>query len=102
MARRTDSNQTEIVEALRSVGASVYVTSHVGKGFPDLVVGFQRVNYLMEIKDGAKSQSQTKLSKSEQLFHDSWRGKVHVVKSVYDAFMVIRIKSFSRPDFCTE
>ena len=36
-AARVDSNQAQIVRALRDVGIHVFVTSGVGDGFPDLV-----------------------------------------------------------------
>lgn len=38
---RVDDNQSEIMEALRKVGASVLDCSSLGKGFPDLIVGFR-------------------------------------------------------------
>lgn len=45
MAKRTDGNQAEIVRALRSAGATVQTLHTVGKGCPDLVVGFRGNNY---------------------------------------------------------
>lgn len=75
--------------ALRSVGASVSVTSAVGKGFPDIVVGYRGKNYLMEIKDGAKPPSKRKLTKPEQEFMDRWRGDYRVVESTDDALETI-------------
>ena len=38
---RKDANQTQIVDALRGVGATVAITSMLGHGFPDLVVGYR-------------------------------------------------------------
>ena len=35
-AKRTDANQTEIVETLRKAGADVYILSMVGKGIQSL------------------------------------------------------------------
>src|SRR5690348_14455813 len=34
-AKRVDKNQADIVDALRKIGASVLVCSHIGGGFPD-------------------------------------------------------------------
>lgn len=48
---RCDRNQPEIVSALRSIGASVLITSNQGGGFPDLVVGWRGHNYLLEVKE---------------------------------------------------
>lgn len=47
---RIDANQSEIVAALRACGCTVAITSDVGGGFPDLVVGYQGRNFLLEIK----------------------------------------------------
>ena len=40
-AYRKDGNQTKIEEHLRKAGLSVFDTSMVGNGFPDLVVAGQ-------------------------------------------------------------
>lgn len=85
-AKRTDANQTEIVEEFRSYGFSVYITSHVGKGFPDIIIGYGGVNYLIEIKDGKKAKSAQKLTKAEQEFFDTWRGQVIVINSREKAY----------------
>ena len=88
-AKRVDANQADIVEALRKVGALVAVTSAVGNGFPDIVVGYSGGLYLMEIKDGTKPPSATKLTKDEVAFHAKWTGYVHIVYSLDDALRVI-------------
>ncbi len=88
-AARIDANQPEIVQALRDVGASVSVTSMVGKGFPDIVVGYRGQNYLIEIKDGSKPPSQRKLTPDEQEWHDLWRGTVHIANSTDEALKII-------------
>jgi len=86
---RTDANQNEIVGALRDVGASVAITSALGKGFPDIVAGYRGINYLIEIKDGSKPPSARRLTPDEQEFHDLWRGAVIVVKNVDEALKAI-------------
>lgn len=88
-AARTDANQTEIVNALRGVGASVAVTSMLGDGFPDLTVGFRGENYLIEIKDGSKPPSKRKLTPDEKSFHNSWWGKIDIVKNIDEALCAI-------------
>ena len=40
-AAKVDANQPATVKALRDAGMTVAVTSSLGKGFPDLVVGFR-------------------------------------------------------------
>ena len=89
MAKRTDSNQTEIVTALRKLGCSVAITSHVGKGFPDIVVGWKGRNFLFEIKDGSQVPSRRKLTPDEQKFHEFWFGDIKVVESVDDALRFV-------------
>jgi Holliday junction resolvase - archaeal type len=86
---KADANQTEIVKALRAVGASVFITSNVAKGFPDLVVGYNGINYLVEIKDGKKQPSEQKLKPHQIELHASWRGQICVVNSVEQALKVI-------------
>lgn len=88
-ACRVDRNQSEIVKALRKVGCTVTPTHTVGDGFPDLVVGRQGVNYLMEVKDGTKSPSARALTTDEHKWHIEWRGLVHIVYSVEDALRVV-------------
>ena len=83
-AKRTDANQTEIVKALRKMGWSVYITSMVGNGFPDLVCGKRGINYLFEVKDGNKSKSAQKLTGQENLFHLTWNGRVNIITSIKD------------------
>ena len=86
---KIDDNQTEIVKGLRAVGCSVESLAAVGKGCPDLLVGFRGVNYLIEVKDGSKPPSKRKLTPDQVKWHDSWRGKVHTVTSLDGAYHVI-------------
>jgi hypothetical protein len=86
---RVDINQKEITEALRAAGASVHPTHMVGKGFPDLTVGWRGINYFMELKDGNAPLSQQKLTKEEAEWHSKWRGTIFIVKSVREALEVI-------------
>lgn len=88
-AAKIDANQNEIVEFLRKQGATVQILSSVGKGCPDILVGFKGKNLLMEIKDGLKSASQTKLTPDQVKWHSEWRGDVDVVFTVYDVLRVL-------------
>lgn len=90
MARRTDANQKEIVKAFRDLGASVFILSDLGKGCPDLVVGINYQNYLVEIKDGKKPLSGQKLTEKEEKFFNTWKGQVCIVKSIYDVVQLIQ------------
>jgi len=90
-AARTDGNQSQIVDALRQVGATVIPCHAVGQGFPDIMVGYQGRNWLMEIKDPSKPKSGQKLTKSQEQFHEKWRGQVVVVRTVIEALAAIGI-----------
>lgn len=89
MAKRIDSNQPEIVAALRSVGASVECLHDLGKGVPDLLVGFRGCNYLLEVKDGNKSPSRRQLTDDQKDWRLSWRGNVKTVETVDHALFAI-------------
>jgi hypothetical protein len=87
-ARRVDANQPAIVEALRSVGWHVEVTSHAGEGFPDLTAAKGGRVVLIEVKDGRKPPSARKLTDDERKVHAAFKAKgvdVAVVESIEDA-----------------
>ena len=88
-APRTDANQKEIVDALRSVGASVYITAGVHKGFPDLCVGYRKRTWLLEVKDGSKPPSARKLTPAQGEFFASFRGAAAIVHSIEEALEVV-------------
>lgn len=93
-AAKVDANQPQIVAALRDVGASVQPLHAVGKGCPDLLVGFRGVNHLLEVKDGSLPPSARKLTEAQEEWHPSWRGNAVVVKSVDEALEAIGVDSF--------
>ncbi len=88
-AARVDANQPEIVKDLRAIGATVQPLHQVGKGCPDLLVGFRGINHLLEVKDGDKPPSKRRLTPAEQRWHDEWRGQRAIVKNVDEAYKVI-------------
>jgi len=84
---RVDSNHREIADALRAVGASVVSLAAIGRGVPDLLVGFRGVNYLLEIKT-----TKGKLTPDQTEFTALYRGVVVVVRSVSEAYAAIGVK----------
>lgn len=89
-AARVDANQGEIVQALRKVGAVVYSTAGIADGFPDLTVGYRRVTYLLEVKDGSKPPSARELTPDQINWHTTWNGgPCVVVNSVGEALAAI-------------
>ena len=94
IAAKVDANQAEIVRYLRAIpGCKVAITSMVGNGFPDIVVGWMGRNYLFEIKDGAKPPSKRKLTPAERKFHKQWEhaGQIDIVTCIEDAWNVLGI-----------
>lgn len=90
-AAKIDRNQPEIVEVLRKVGASVQPIHVIGKGCPDILVGFRGVNYVFEIKDGALFPSERKLTSDEEDWFKKWNGDVRVVETVEDVLVALGI-----------
>lgn len=87
LSARIDDNQPAIVRALRDVGASVQSLASLGKGCPDLLVGYRGQNLLLEVKnlDGRGRA----LTADETAWHADWRGAVVVVESVEQALAAI-------------
>ena len=88
-AAKVDDNQGEIVQALRQIGCSVQPLHTVGKGVPDLLVGFRGKNLLLEIKDGNKVASARRLTTDQKVWHRQWCGQCKVVSSVDEAIKTV-------------
>ena len=84
-AKKIDNLQREVVNALRKIGASVTILSGVGKGVPDLLVGFRGVNFLIEVK----SRKTAKLTPDQVEFFHTWMGQVAVIYSVEEAIALV-------------
>ena len=90
-AARTDQNQPGIVAGLRAAGCTVAPAHAVGRGFPDLVVGYRGCTYLLEVKDGDKPPSARKLTPAQVDWHAAWRGHVAVICTLDEALDAIGI-----------
>lgn len=94
---RIDGNQTEVVEALRDIpGVSVWITSALGHGGVDFVVGTDfpgkpKMNYLIELKDENQPPSKRKLTPDEEAFHKNWKGPIYVCKNLDEILKAIGI-----------
>lgn len=87
-ASKTDGNQEDIVSFLRKIGASVQILSMVGKGCPDLLVGFRGKNYLLEIKKASGG----KLTKDQIPWHMGWSGQVAIVRTKKEALEALGLE----------
>jgi hypothetical protein len=83
---KIDTNQHEIVQALRTAGAVVQSLAAVGHGVPDLLVAYRGGWYVMEIKAG-----RGKLTPDEQKWIDTvgTSAPVFIVRSAEDALRVV-------------
>jgi len=85
-AARRDENEPEIVEMLRRLNASVQPLSI--KGIPDLLVGYDHVNYLIEVKT-----AKGKLTPDQIDIHSTWKGQIGIARTVQEALAILGIKS---------
>lgn len=85
---RVDSTHRAIVAALRAAGCSVQVLTPGGKddaGLPDLLVGRDRTNFLIELKSARESLSEVQVG-----WHNRWRGAMpKVARTVGEALRVV-------------
>lgn len=87
MAKKVDTNQPEMVAALRRCGFHVMHTHSIGKGAPDLIVsGYRRdldavCALLVEVKHGS-----SKLTPDEQKWHSDYpvNGPLIIARSIDD------------------
>lgn len=84
-AKRVDKNQKLVVKQLRKLGYSVLITSSLGKGFPDFIIGF---NNLFSVPVELKSEGGT-LTKDEKDLHDSYKGYIIVAYSLEEILLGI-------------
>ena len=89
---KKDANHKEIVDALTKAGAYVLDMSHVGRGFPDLIVGFQSKTILMEIKNPKTAYGRKGLNDNQLKWKESWIGGPYcVVDSIDSALRMIGV-----------
>lgn len=83
-AAKVDSNQEQIVSALRAAGATVQSLAAIGKGCPDLLVAKSGGMWLIEVKSG-----KGKTNELQAKWHIGWNAPVHVVYGPEEALRVI-------------
>ena len=88
-AAKVDGNQSDIVAALRKVGASVTPIHAVGNGCPDLAVGFRGRTVLFEVKDPKQPPSKRRLTDDEAIWFGNWKGEAHVVETAEQAIAIL-------------
>ena len=83
-AKRIDANQHQIVADLRKAGCLVVSLAAMGDGLPDLLVGYNGHNFLLEIKSATG-----KLTPDQKRWHLFWNGQIDVVHNSTEALRAI-------------
>ena len=87
-AKKVDANQLQIKHTLIALGCSVLDLSTVGRGCPDLLVGYKGNSVLVEIKSSAKAT----FTEPQIKFMQNWRGgAVSRIDSVDAAIRLIKM-----------
>lgn len=93
-AKRVDANQSEIVEGLRKEGASVSITSALGDGAPDLIIGIPQTNILAEVKNPKTRYGRKGLNSLQRAFSDWWTGPFTIIYTLQDAIATLKSYGF--------
>ena len=93
---RRDSNQSDLLAAINDIPGCVAVDlGAVGSGVSDLLIGFDGVNYLAEVKlepvKGKVFKSQSKLNDKQIEWHGLWPGQVAVVRTLDDVLKLLNL-----------
>lgn len=86
--KRVDENQKQLVHTFIALGCSVLNLSTVGKGCPDLLIGYRGKTVLVEIKSNSKAT----FTDPQIKFMQEWRGgAVSRIDSVDAAIRLIKM-----------
>lgn len=85
---KIDESQPAIVDALRDAGATIQHIHTIGRGCPDILVGYRGKNILFEIKT---TDHNSKMTDSETSWHRRWKGQVAVVRSPEEAVDTLNV-----------
>ena len=87
-AKRVDANQSEIVKVFKDLGCSVFDTSRVAGGFPDLMIGKNKKTVLVEIKSSEKAS----YTPAQEMFMLNWRGSTVVrINDIDGAIRLVKL-----------
>lgn len=88
-----DLNEPEIIDALVSVGCSVWSMHEPCDLLVGRVVHGVPRTFLLEVKNPAKNASHKKLTKAQVAFRATWRGHYAVVETVAQALAAVGVDS---------
>lgn len=89
---RRDANHSEIVTALKALGACVLDLASIGGGCPDVLTWHNGRYMLLEIKNPARKtrgDNSAKTLEKQLKFRAQWKGEVVVVDSVNSAIAAV-------------
>lgn len=86
-AAKVDANQRGIVDALERAGCSVESLARLGNGAPDVLVARAGNMFLLELKT-----PKGELNERQMRWHSFWKAKVHVVRTVEEAFAAVGLR----------
>lgn len=86
---KKDNNHNELTRVFRLAGCTVQDLHMVGSGCPDMIVGINGYNILVEVKNGSFCPSARKLTGFEEIFHRDWRGQVCIIETVEQALALV-------------
>lgn len=85
LAAKKDANHNAIAATFEALGCSVLDLSRVGRGCPDILVGFPHASILVEIKT-----TTGKLEDTQLRFIRDWVGPVEVCRSEQEAIALVQ------------
>ena len=89
-AAKVDANQSTLVNKLRQRrGVTVQATHTVGRGFPDIVVGYKKRNWLIELKNPDGDSYDRKLNPGQVRWHAKWEGQAARAETLDEVLEVI-------------
>lgn len=99
---RTDSTHKAVVEALRAAGCTVVSLANVGSSIPDLLVGVNGRNVLLEVKSERARVKQGKVENATRERQESWAarwrgGPVWRVETPLEALLACSLTKEARP-----
>lgn len=81
-----DANHVEIVQDLKMIpNISVFDASDVGRGMTDLIIGYNKNTYLVELKVNKKSS----FTRKQREFRKKWKGNYFVAYTLEDVLTAI-------------
>ena len=81
---KKDANHKMIVTALEQAKIAVIDMSHVGYGFPDLIVCRRGLTLLVEIKNPLTPYGKRGMNNKQTEWADDWPSAVYILKTLDD------------------